>query len=120
MKQTRFLGILSLLAGITAVPLLITFYQTGWGAPGTAVYQTYELLNRLMAVALLFMAVGWVGVWRLLMGYGRMAFPHLATLVCHHFTFILAYGHQRLHLSQLSLYDRNRFSKPDWLAIAHE
>lgn len=73
MKQTRFLGILSLLAGITAVPLLIAFCQTGWGAPGTAVYERYELLNRLMAGVLLLMAAGWVGVCRLLLGYGRWA-----------------------------------------------
>lgn len=73
MKQTRFLGILSLVGGITAVPLLITFYQTGWGAPGTAVYERYELLNRLMAGVLLLMGAGWLGVWQLLLGYARWA-----------------------------------------------
>lgn len=73
MGSLRFWGILSLVGGLTAIPLLVAFSVTGWGAPGTAVYQTYELLNRLMAAALLLMAGGWVGVWRALAGYGRWA-----------------------------------------------
>jgi hypothetical protein len=73
MKQVRWLGILSLVGGFTAVPLLIAFFIIDGGAVGTAAYQTYELLNRLMAVALLFMAAGWVGVWQVVGGYGRWA-----------------------------------------------
>jgi hypothetical protein len=73
MNQRSLWGGLSLIGGITAVPLLIAFHQTGWGAPGTAVYAQYELLNRLMAVALLFMAAGWVGMWQVMTGYGRWA-----------------------------------------------
>jgi hypothetical protein len=56
------LGGLSLLGGITAVPLIIALSRTGWGEPGTVAYQIYELLNRLMAVSLLLMASGWLGV----------------------------------------------------------
>ena len=58
----RFLGILGLTGGITAVPIIIGFIQTGWGVPGTPTYQSYELLNRLMAFSLLLMAAGWLGV----------------------------------------------------------
>ena len=72
--MNRFLGVLGLTGGITAVPLIIAFYQTGWESPGTAVYQRYELLNRLMAGALLLMSAGWLGmVLRLPKGYGRWA-----------------------------------------------
>ena len=63
----RWLGVLSLLGGITAVPLMIAFMVTGYGEPGTAAYKTYELLNRLMAVSLLLMAAGWLGA--------RLAWP---------------------------------------------
>lgn len=72
--QVRVLAILGLLGGITAVPLILAFSQTGWGLPGTSAYQTYELLNRSMAVSLLLMSAGWFGViliWP--NGYGRYA-----------------------------------------------
>lgn len=72
--MNRVLAILGLLGGITAVPLIIAFYQNGWGAPGTAVYQRYESLNRLMACSLLLMSAGWLGmVLCLPKGYGRWA-----------------------------------------------
>jgi len=58
-KWTKVLGILSLVGGITVVPLMIAFARTGWGTPGTAAYETYELLNRLTAFSLLLMAAGW-------------------------------------------------------------
>lgn len=58
----RTLGALALLGGITAVPIIIAFAQTGWGVPGTPTYQSYELLNRLMAFSLLLMSAGWLGV----------------------------------------------------------
>lgn len=73
MKSVRFWGILSFIGGITAVPLLIAFLTIEGGAVGTTAYQTYELLNRLMAVALLFMAAGWFGLWRMLKVNGRWA-----------------------------------------------
>jgi hypothetical protein len=63
-----------LLGGITAALLIIAFSQTMWGAPGTAAYQSYELLNRLMAAALLLMAAGWLGVFLVWpQGLGRWA-----------------------------------------------
>ena len=60
----RWLGVLSVLGGITAVPLMLAFTATGFGEPGTAAYETYEQLNRLMAVSLLLMTAGWLGAWR--------------------------------------------------------
>jgi hypothetical protein len=71
-KPTKWLGILSLIGGVTAVLLMIAFASTGWGAPGTTAYRTYELLNRLMAFSLLLMTAGWLGlVARIPGGYGR-------------------------------------------------
>lgn len=54
----RWLGVFSLLGGITAIPLMVAFLATGFGEPGTAAYGTYERLNRLMAVSLLLMSAG--------------------------------------------------------------
>ena len=73
-RLIRVLGVLALVGGITAVFLIIAFEKTGWGSPGTAVYQTYEVLNRRMAGALLLMTAGWLGMvlW-LPKGYGRLA-----------------------------------------------
>jgi hypothetical protein len=73
MKRLNWIGILSLIGGVVGFILIVAFSITGWGEPGTAAYNTYELLNWLMAVALFFMAAGWVGVWRLLPGFGRWA-----------------------------------------------
>lgn len=70
----RRLGASSVLGGITVIPLMIAFVVTGFGEPGTAAYETYERLNRLMAVSLLLMSVGWLGArleWP--SGYGRWA-----------------------------------------------
>lgn len=61
-KPTKCLGVLSLAGSFTAVPLMIAFAFTGWGEPGTTAFQTYELLNRLMAFSLLMMAAGWLGL----------------------------------------------------------
>ena len=71
-RRVRWLGVLGLVGGFTAVPLIIAFAVTEWGPPGTLAYQRYELLNRLMALSLLLMSAGWLGV--LLVwpgGYGR-------------------------------------------------
>lgn len=73
MKRIHWLAVLSLLGGATAVPLLIAFLTIEGGAVGTAAYQHYELLNRLMAVALLFMASAWLGMGQVVSGYGRWA-----------------------------------------------
>ena len=62
MKHTRFLGILSVVGGVSAVPLFIAFAAIGWSVPGTAAYARYELLNRITAVSLLLMLAGWVGL----------------------------------------------------------
>ncbi|MCI0397039.1 MAG: hypothetical protein L0332_05520 [Chloroflexi bacterium] len=68
----RWSGVLSLFSGVTAVPLMVALALTGWGEPGTAAYQTYETLNRLMIISLLLMAAGWIGLLLLWPGgYGR-------------------------------------------------
>ena len=73
-RLIRGLGGLAWVGAITAVFLIIAFAQNGWGAPGTAVYQRYEWLNRLMALSLLLMSTGWLGMvlWQP-KGYGRGA-----------------------------------------------
>jgi hypothetical protein len=73
MRFSVWTGVVCLLGGIAGLGLVLAFSLTGWGEPGTAAYRTYELLNRLMAVALLFMAAGWFGAWRQLEGFGRWA-----------------------------------------------
>lgn len=45
---------------------LHTFFTPGWGVPGTAVYDQYELFNRLWAPGLLLIGLGYVGYYRLL------------------------------------------------------
>jgi hypothetical protein len=71
-KPKEWLGMLSPAGSFTGVPLMIAFALSGWGEPGTAAYQTYELLNRLMAFSLLMMAAGWLGLaFRIPAGYGR-------------------------------------------------
>lgn len=73
MKNIRLLAVLSLIGSALGFLLIIAFSMTGWGVPGTAAYRTYELLNRLMAIALLLMAAGWAGAWQALAGYGHWA-----------------------------------------------
>ncbi|MCI0396378.1 MAG: hypothetical protein L0332_24575 [Chloroflexi bacterium] len=93
LSTNRILGVLSLLGGAAAIPLMFAFLNVGWGDPGTAAYQRYETLNRLTSVALLFIAAGWWGVVQLIRPVneprwsrcGRrryLAQPILATLEC--------------------------------------
>ena len=70
-NRLRLLAISSALGGAAGVLLIIGFGLTGWGPPGSAAYRTYELLNRLMAIALLIMAPGWLGMWHWRRGTGR-------------------------------------------------
>jgi hypothetical protein len=71
-KKGKWLGMLSLLGGVIALPLITAFALTGWGEPGTAAYQTYESLNRLTSIALLLMISGWLGLVVVIQpGYGR-------------------------------------------------
>ena len=53
MTIKRWMGLLSLLGGISAVSLIVAFASASWGEPGTAAYRTYETLNHLTAFALL-------------------------------------------------------------------
>jgi hypothetical protein len=73
MNQLSWFGALSLFGGVAGALLIMAFSITGWGEPGTTAYQRYEFLNRMMAVALLFMALGWLGGWRVIAGFGRWA-----------------------------------------------
>jgi hypothetical protein len=64
MNKRRYQQV-AIAGGVFGIMLAVGFALTGWGAPGTAAYVRYERLNRLMAVALLLMAGGWLGIWRL-------------------------------------------------------
>ena len=84
MKHTRFLGTLSVVGGVSTVPLFIAFAAIGWSVPGTAAYARYELLNRITAVSLLLMLAGWVGLallWRKEDGYWRLWLPILGSIL---------------------------------------
>lgn len=71
-RMKKRLGILSLIGGFSVIPLMIAFALTGWGEPGTAAYQIYEMLNRLTSISLLLMVAGWLGLVLVIQpGYGR-------------------------------------------------
>lgn len=72
MSRTRVLGLLSLIGGLLGIMLVFVFAENDFGYPGTAAYRTYEALNRLIALPLLLMACGWLGLaLTLSSGYGR-------------------------------------------------
>ena len=62
MSRTRILGLLSFLGGLLGVVMVAVFAANDFGYPGTAAYRTYETLNRLIALPLLLMACGWLGL----------------------------------------------------------
>jgi hypothetical protein len=62
MPRDRILGLLSLLGGLLSLLLVVAFASTGFDVPGTAAYSIYETLNRLIALPLLLMACGWLGL----------------------------------------------------------
>lgn len=72
MSRDRFLGLLGMIGGLAGLALVAVFAMTDFGMPGTAAYRTYEMLNRLIALPLLLMACGWLGLALMLpFGYGR-------------------------------------------------
>lgn len=77
---TRLFGLAGVLGGLAQ--LLLQLAGGDWGSPGTLQYTLYELTNRYMALALLLIALGFVGLYRphaALVGHlGRMGF----TLMC--------------------------------------
>lgn len=74
MSGTKVFGWLSLIGGIATIVMVIPFSASGWGEPGTAAYQTYETLNRIMSVLLLLLSCGWLGLALAMpRGYGRWA-----------------------------------------------
>jgi hypothetical protein len=67
-------GGLAISGGAAVLILDLILNDLLWGAPGTAAYSRYELLNRMMALALLLIAAGLTGLFRLLPSkYGRWA-----------------------------------------------
>lgn len=62
MTHARILGLMGILGGLIGVVLVAFFATNDFGYPGTAAYRTYETLNRLIALPLLLMACGWLGL----------------------------------------------------------
>ena len=70
--RERLLGLAGMSGGLLGLALVAVFAANDFGLPGTAAYRVYETLNRLMALPLLLMACGWLGLaFALPKGYGR-------------------------------------------------
>jgi hypothetical protein len=60
----QWTGIASIVGGVSwIVYQWVSNTNLAWGAPGTATYRSYEVFNRLMALPLLLIGVGVVGVY---------------------------------------------------------
>lgn len=74
MTRLRILGLISILSGLIGILLVVFFAANDFGYPGTAAYRVYETLNRLIALPLLLIACGWLGLALALpSGYGRIS-----------------------------------------------
>lgn len=62
MTRERILGLMGILGGLIGFILVAFFATNEFNYPGTAAYRTYETLNRLIALPLLLMACGWLGL----------------------------------------------------------
>ena len=72
MTRNRICGLLSVIGALLGLGLVAVFATNDFGLPGTAAYRVYETLNRLIALPLLLMACGWLGlVLARPKGYGR-------------------------------------------------
>lgn len=72
MTPERSYGVLGVTAGLLGLGLVAAFAAGDFGLPGTAAYRVYETLNRLIAIPLLLMACGWLGLALALpKGYAR-------------------------------------------------
>jgi hypothetical protein len=78
----RFSGLVAMLGGVLW-PLWVVVEQSGgWGEPGSAAYQRYELINRLLPLAILPVVVGLVGLHVVLRrGYGWLGTAGFVTLL---------------------------------------
>lgn len=74
MTRLRILGLISILSGLIGILLVGFFAANDFGYPGTAAYRVYETLNRLIALPLLLIACGWLGLALALpTGHGRIS-----------------------------------------------
>jgi hypothetical protein len=58
----RFSGLAAVLGGVLWPLWVVVEQSVGWGEPGSAAYQRYELINRLLPLAILPVVVGLVGL----------------------------------------------------------
>jgi hypothetical protein len=74
MTRQRILGLMSIVGGLIGIVLVVFFATNEFNYPGTAAYRTYEVLNRLIALPLLLIACGWLGLAFVVpKGFGRVA-----------------------------------------------
>lgn len=59
---TRWCGLAAMLGGVLWALWAVVVQSVGWGEPGSAAYERYELINRLLPLALLPVVVGFVGL----------------------------------------------------------
>src|SRR5918997_5664362 len=58
----RLSGLAAMLGGVLWPLWVVVEQSVGWGEPGSAAYQRYELINRLLPLAILPVVVGLVGL----------------------------------------------------------
>jgi hypothetical protein len=78
----RLSGLAAMLGGVLWPMWVVVEQSVGWGEPGSASYQRYELINRLLPLAILPVVVGLVGMHVVLRrSYGWLGTAGFITLL---------------------------------------
>jgi hypothetical protein len=78
----RFSGLVAMLGGVLWPLWVVVEQSVGWGEPGSAAYQRYELINRLLPLTILPVVVGLVGLHAVFRrGYGWLGTAGFVTLL---------------------------------------
>src|SRR5918997_5781000 len=78
----RLSGLAAMLGGVLWPLWVVVEQSVGWGEPGSAAYQRYELINRLLPLAILPVVVGLVGLHVVLRrSYGWLGTAGFTTLL---------------------------------------